>query len=422
MRVAEIRPALPRTYNRESPLPPKHYIFNHIPKTGGNSLLAICRGNLEPAEISPHLEDAEIRLMPAARFEHYRLITGHFSVLAQTGFCRSRYSMTLLREPIRRIFSTYTYWRTERYNPLTAKAKELSFVDFVRYFIDSPAIIQNPYTFHLAAIGRAWPAFPGNESALLAAAKRNLAAFNFVGVCEEFERSVRLLCAQLGWRPPAAIPHENRTSSAEVLGGIDPQTMEILRDRNRLDLELYEYAVQLFHAREADARVARDSAFAGNVEPNYFIPFPNPPNPKCRATIQSVSAEWVGNESSKVLEIAVGYKTRLPIEQLSLSVQVTGVKGDMAWNTSTWQECLELEYEPGRDCRAVFLAECELPRGLYFVTVALAEPRKFGFYEHCIDHATLFTVESPRATRSRYQRGMRSQEFSSTVVRNVNGP
>ena len=104
---------------------PTHYIFNHIPKTGGNTLLTICRANLAASEISPHLTEHEIRLMPASRFERYRLVAGHFSIPTQAAFCRSRYSMTLLRDPIRRIFSAYTYWRiAPEENPVTNKAKE----------------------------------------------------------------------------------------------------------------------------------------------------------------------------------------------------------------------------------------------------------------------------------------------------------
>ena len=402
-------------------MPPKHYIFNHIPKTGGTSLLAVCSQNLEPAEISPHLDYTEIRLMPA-RFEHYKLISGHFSVLAQTGFCRSRYSMTLMRDPIRRILSAHTFWRNaSEDNLVTAKARDLPFADFVRYFIDSPTIIQNPYTHHLAAIGRDCAAYPVDESALLATAKRNLAAFDFVGICEEFERSVSVLCAELGWRPPAAIPHENRTASEDRFGGIDAQTMEILRDRNRIDLELYEYAVQLFQAREAGAGSASGPGFPESVEPNHFLPYPVPHNPNRRATIQSVSAEWVGDESSRMLELALTFKARVRITELSLGIRITDVAANIVWATNTTSEYLELDYEPGRDCRGVFLVECALPRGMYFVTVALHEPRRLGFHDHWIAHATSFAVAPPRVTRSRYVRGIRLREFSSAVIRDVHG-
>jgi hypothetical protein len=394
-------------------LPPKHYIFNHIPKTGGISFMAVCQANLDSAEISPHLGGGGTSLAPAARFEHYKLIHGHFSVLAQAGVCRSRYSMTLLRDPIRRIFSTYTFWRTEPENPWTAKAKELPFADFVRYFMDSPAIVHNPYTYHLAAIGRDCGAYPADESALLAAAKRNLAAFNFVGICEEFAGSVNLLCAELGWHAPAVMPHENRTASEDRFGGIDAQTMEILRDRNRMDLELYEYAVQLFHAREA----AAGSEYSDCVEPNHFVPFPAFYNPNRRATVRSVSAEWMGDESSGILEIAVTFKTSVPIAELSLDIRVVDVAEKLVWSTDTLSAYLDLNYEPGRDCRATFLVECALPRGIYFVTVALSELRRIGFHDHWINHATCFTVAPLRAARSRYVRGMRLQEFSSVVIR-----
>lgn len=403
-------------YNERSALPPKHYIFNHIPKTGGISFLAICRNNLDPTEISPHLDDTEIRLLPRASFEHYRLIRGHFSVLVQTGLCRSRYSMTLLREPIKRIFSAYTFWRmSPEINPVTSKAKELTFTDFVLYFSDSPTIIHNPYTHHFAAIGRDFPAYPADRAALLAAAKHNLAAYDFVGVCEEFGLSVRLLCQELGWRPPAAVPHENRTSSEKWFGEIALETLDILRDRNQLDVELYEYAVQLLHARAQAAAVKSDA------EPNRFVPFPIPYKMHRRAIVQSVSAAWAGGESSRMLELAVDFMMTAPVAELSLGLQVNDAAGNIVWGTSTSGECLELQYERGCQCRAAFLVECDLPRGWYSVTVSLSEPRRLGFHEHWIDNAAFFTVMPPWVARSRYVRGMRSQEFRSTVARNVNG-
>jgi hypothetical protein len=357
--------------------------------------------------------------MPAARFEHYKLIVGHFSVLTQAGFCRSRYSITLLRDPIKRIFSAYTFWRTvPEYDAITSKAKELSFTDFVRYFADSPAIIHNPYTHHLAAIGRDCPGYSADAVALLATAKHNLAAFDFVGICEELGLSLRLLCHELGWQSPANIPHENRTSSEVYFEKIEPQALEILRDRNQLDMELYNDAVEYLQTRE-DSAAKSNTAFPPPVEPNRFVPFPTPCEMCRRAIVQSVSATWLPDESVPILEITVNFRTLAPLPELSLGIQVNDAAGNIVWGTSTSRESLDLEYEMGHDCRASFFVECELPPDTYYVTVALSEPSRLGFHDHWIDHVALFTVAPPWVARWPSLRGMRSREFRSTVVRDV---
>jgi hypothetical protein len=97
------------------------------------------------------------------------------------------------------------------------------------------------------------------------------------------------------------------------------------------------------------------------------------------------------------------------------------VAENIVWGANTSSECLELDYQAGHDCRAAFLVECALPRGIYFVTVALREPRRFGFHYHWIDHATSFTVAPPRVAPSQYVRGIRPQEFSSVVIGNTPG-
>jgi hypothetical protein len=388
---------------------PTHYIFNHIPKTGGITLLTICRANLAASEISPHLTEHEIRLMPASRFERYRLVAGHFSIPTQAAFCRNRYSMTLLRDPIRRIFSAYTYWRmAPELNPVTSRAKELSFAEFVRYFIDSPVIVDNPYTHHFAGIGRDFPGYPADTSALLAAAQHNLAAFDFVGICEQFAESAQILCQELGWPLPATIPHENRTSSENAIGSIDRQTMDILRERNRLDLELYACALTRFRARKPAA-----------AEPNRLLPYPEPYVPERRAIIHSVSAAWAPGEDSRVLELAVGFRTSLPIGELSLGVQVSDGAGRVVWGTSTSKENLDLRYEVNGNCHAAFVVQCELPQGRYFVTAALSEPCRLGFHDHWIDRATLFEVTPPRVGASPYVRGMmlQAEAFRSGIER-----
>jgi hypothetical protein len=409
------------TDGRTSTLLPTQYIFNHFAKTGGTSLLAICRDNLGPAEISPHLDDHEIRLSPGTRFENYRLIAGHFSLLTQMGFCRDRYSMTLLREPIKRIFSSYTFCRAlPVQNLLTSTAKELPFADFVRYFKDSPLVIHNPYCHHFAGIGKDCPEYPTNANVLLEAAKHNLAGFNFVGLCEEFERSVRLLCHELSWHVPSAVPHENRSSSDTSFGAIDRQTMEVLRGRNELDSELYEYAVDIFHSREAVVAANSLALFPHPVEPRGFAPLPDPSILARRAIIQSVSATWLPDQSSRTLEIEVDFTTTAPIGELSLGVLVTDANGRIVWGVNTGIENLPLDYDVGRNSCAAFLMECELPEGEYSITVALSEQRRLGFHEHWIDHAELFTVAPTQASVSHCAYSVTLRWFWSTLSQEQN--
>ena len=234
---------------------------------------------------------------------------------------------------------------------------------------------------------------------------------------------------------PMPIPHENRSASNETLSGIDPETIDVLRGYNRLDYELYIYGRSLFHAREAirlnqddrasvSWRISRETMVQSNngyvrpSEPNRLVSYPAVHAPGRRAIIHEVSARWVPDEDSRVLEIHVTFQAYVEIADLELGVQVNDNSGKVVWGTSTLQERLQLNYEPGCISEAVFFVQCELRCGLYYVTVALAEPRRLGFHEHWMDCATTFEVPPRRAGVWPYVRGMMRQDFQSTIERN----
>ena len=373
---------------------PARYIFNHVPKTGGLSLLAICRHNLDSGQISPHLTDTELRLGPVAQVEPYTLIAGHFSLAAHAKVSAGRYSVTLLREPIRKIYSTYTFWRqSPEVSSLTSKAKELSFADFVRYFEYHPQVILNPYTYHFAGFGTEILDNGATGPTLLAAAKHNLSAFDFIGICEEYEQSARLLCEELGWQLPEPIPHVNRTGSEEELDGIDRQTLEILHDRNQLDCQLYAYARTLFEARKrAHPRsVEPGSEDAQPPKPKSFLPFPAPSKKEREARIESVSAAWLPDGDSQVLEVAVKFRTKVEIAGLILGLAFFDGAGNNVWGTNTLLEGIELRHKPHCDCHATFVVQCA-QAGIYSVTAAVHRPDRFGIHDHWLGRAASFEV------------------------------
>jgi len=389
---------------------PTHYIFNHFQKTGGISLASLCRATLGVDAVSPLLLEDDIRIAPE-RFEHFRLIAGHFHVFTQARFAHDRFSMTILREPIARIVSGYNFWRkSPEHNFLLTAAKEMSFTDYVHYFIDSP-LIDNNYSHFFAMIGRDCPGYPPDAAGRLAAAKRNLAAFDFVGITEEFDRSVHLLCRELGWPTPASIPHENSSDSEAVLANIDPPTLKILQDRNQLDSELYRYGVRLFHERGKNRSTGLAVAIRRTVEQRTFVPFHLPSNPSRRAVIQSVCARWEPDDSERTLDISVDFTTTAWLPELSLDIQVHDASGALVWKVNTTENLLNLNSEKAGSYRATFRLECALPANVYLVTVGLFDPRRFGFHEHWIDRATLFEVARSPENAPLQLQGVRLQSF-----------
>lgn len=386
---------------------PSHFVFNHFPKAGGTSFFAVLKENVTESAISPQLMEQEIRLARPERFEHYRLIRGHFSVLTQMGFSRSRYSMTLLRDPIRTIVSTYNFWRNRiEEDPVSAQAKRMSFAEFVRRFADSPVIIHNTYTHHFAAVGRDYPGEPSDPDLLLAYAQHNLAAFNFVGICERLDDSVRLLCQNLGWPEPARAPHENQSTPAQSVESIDSETRQILLDRNQLDLQLYDYAKVLFQAHCARAQqtplssggtlgtaTGKRPTVNGFRGGNRFLAYPIPPGCRSEASICHVVARCADPGPANLLKITIVYETRIRLPELMVGITIFNAEGEVKFGTNTWMENAWLRQEPGATSSVTFEVECGSAPGIYSITAALGDSRRPGFHYDWVDRAAVFQVD-----------------------------
>lgn len=368
-------------------------------------MLTVCRQNLAASDISPHVTDNEV-LQSADTLERFKLIAGHFSILAQTRLSKDRFSFTFIRDPIRTIVSTYTFWRMiPELTELTRIAKRLSFPDFVSYFRDAPAIINNRFTYHFAALGRDSPLPLGDGSAVLAAAKRNLVAFDFVGISEEFERATRLLCSQVGWQLPLLIPHENRSPSEEEFLKVGRGTLQLLKDRNRLDQELHAFALELFSNRYRRVFGSTDGhapcgfplfskpLVNGSLptrERNSFILFPPPRSSDRRAIIENVTATWLAGKSSGQIELNVAFRTRVTFPDLVVGVAVYGPDGRRLWGTNTSLEQLPVHVEKQADCQVIFVLQFVAPPGRYSVTAALLDFSRVGTHEHWWDAAVFF--------------------------------
>ena len=203
------------------------------------------------------LEDPQIALfktLPAAQRGRYRLIQGHLYFGLHRFIPRASTYITFLRRPVERVLSFYYYacstpdhylysqLANERLDLKTAIAGELT------------PELRNGQIRQLA--GEEWedPQRVVTRAAL-DRAKANLTHFRVVVLLEEFDASLLLLRRAFGWDWPFYVK-ENVTKEKPDETFLDAETRGSIEEANRLDLELYEYARDLF---DEQRRAAGDS-------------------------------------------------------------------------------------------------------------------------------------------------------------------
>src|SRR5690606_10545236 len=80
----------------------------------------------------------------------------------------------------------------------------------------------------------------------LEAAKSNLREwFTVTGITERYDESLLLMHKRLGWNFGPYYVRANVTRSRPRKTGVSPDTIEAIREVNSLDVELYEFAIQM---------------------------------------------------------------------------------------------------------------------------------------------------------------------------------
>ena len=249
--------------------------FQHIPKTGGLSLIAFLDSQFAEDEIFPlHSggSEGEIAKFTPEQLQRFRLIRGHFRFGPYDNgiyryFTQNPIRITFLREPISRTISAYRHQRRiQKFGEETTLEDYLTDPQYARFVVD----LQTRLTVGKIKAGTAdWTdkeMLP--DSVLLQVAKENLEYMAFVGLTERFKASMQLLCHTFDWRMPQDIPQINASPEPFDPSTLPPSTLEIIKEKTRLDAELYEFATRLFQERYQ--QMVDDL-----VEENYRLRNPN---------------------------------------------------------------------------------------------------------------------------------------------------
>ena len=227
-------------------------VFLHIPKTGGVTLRRALKWKypsrmLYEETLSKPLEALD--QVPLSERERARVVSGHLHYGVHEYIPRECEYITVLREPVARVVSSYHYILGHSKHWLHADLMRAS--DPLEELLRIDPSVDNHQTRMVSGRGggeiASRTAKPLGSDAL-EQAKRNLERFLVVGLTERFDETFILLRRALGWRLPYYV-------TANVASGPKPMTesaRELIRERNQLDLELYRFADELLSAAVAE--------------------------------------------------------------------------------------------------------------------------------------------------------------------------
>jgi hypothetical protein len=260
---------------RPRPATDRCIIFLHLPKTGGVTLRRTLKW-----KYAPHMLNFETLTKPAKSLgdvplserRNARVLTGHLHYGVHDFIPRRCEYITLLREPIARVVSYYYYilGHPKHWRHAELVRSGMSLDEFVQTSAERG--VENDQTRMLSGRGAGELDAGTLGRKALDEAKRNLEKFLIVGLTERFDESFILIRRALAWKFPLYVTANVSTRPKPA----SEAAVELIRQRNQLDLELYEFARGLFSAaieREGESLRREVAIFeALNRVPNRIRP------------------------------------------------------------------------------------------------------------------------------------------------------
>jgi hypothetical protein len=239
--------------------------FLHIPKTAGTTLHTFMTTQFGAANVCPAHLWHQMLAVPPEQAASYPFIWGHFyAYLHRYVPGRMRY-ISFLRDPVERALSHYAHIMFHTGHYLNRRATDLgSFSAFLRDPVMATTLTNfqvRSLTLDLDPIKLAAHLSPGDlannelerlletvpptihDRDSLEIAKHRLEQMCFVGITEQWDQSIAVLCQTFGWIAPPNIASQNISPQRLKQDQLSPVDLALLRDINAADYTLYNFAL-----------------------------------------------------------------------------------------------------------------------------------------------------------------------------------
>jgi len=219
-------------------------IFLHVPKSAGTTLNRLIEWEyplFEMYSVDPVLfrwSRARLWRLPQRRLKRFRVFKGHMPFGLHKILPQPATYITVMRGAVERVISAYYFMSNYKLHPNYWKFRreDWTLEDFVQR---SPR--ENVQTKMIAGADYDEPC----TAEILAKAKENLRYFSVVGLTERFEESLALMKLRFGWKIESYSSF-NLTRTRPKKRDLPQSTLDLIAERNRFDIELYECAAKLF--------------------------------------------------------------------------------------------------------------------------------------------------------------------------------
>ncbi|MCD6364181.1 MAG: sulfotransferase family 2 domain-containing protein [Synergistetes bacterium] len=223
-------------------------IFLHIPKTGGSSLLWILQRHYRLEEV---FHDTVFQKAGDCFLNDKKFLHGHFKYgIHELLKLRNYKYISLLRNPVYRVFSHYFYAREQMF----MNDREFRDQDLVSWLEKNKSWVSNLQTAYISGEDHV-------DLKALRKAKDNLKKdFLFIGITELFDESLLILRKLLGLKDIYYGLPRNATQFKHLMERANEDLFLEVERVNRYDMELYEYAKDLLmeHIKNYGSDFSRD--------------------------------------------------------------------------------------------------------------------------------------------------------------------
>ncbi len=232
--------------NFENPM----WVFSHIPKTAGTSLESYLHQAFTLKDIL-NVNAPDLNRLPQCVYlknKFPKFITGHHPIhgmLYQLLPDRKVVHISMMREPVTRVISYYNYLASRNYHALHQQVKDLSFDEFIHR--QDMVELHNGQAKRMAGYLHTDQTIKDSE--LYRKAKHVVDhCFSLIGVTEHFKQFHQLI-ARLCGVSFHHLPPINRSKIKIQLTDLSSEQRNIIKQKNKVDIQLYEYVKSLFIKR-----------------------------------------------------------------------------------------------------------------------------------------------------------------------------